>query len=241
MLPIGLVDDERQMAERPQPVGGFAGRAIGDAGFAQMPVGGGETPLDIGRRKCGKGVEEPAPDRAGRAVLRRYIRREFRAAAHSRASIAPSGAGPDGPCFPDCRLAPAIPTLRFRRRSRLVQERRPQVERQGKFNCAFLGRRIDLARGVAVVLKPGQPPRFRLIGIDRLGVVAAAAGMGDVIDAAAERAAVPGIDQVKCQRRVDRNGRMQPGRRLPGLETDAGDRPRRSGRLPSSASACRCR
>ena len=76
-----------------------------------------------------------------------------------------------------------------------MQERRPQVERQREFNCAFLGRRIDLARGVAVILKPGQPPRLGLIGIDRLGIVAAAAGMGDVVDAAAERAAVPGINQ----------------------------------------------
>ena len=48
--PVGFVDDERQMAERPQPVGGLAGRAIGDAGLTQMPVGGGETPLDIGWR-----------------------------------------------------------------------------------------------------------------------------------------------------------------------------------------------
>ena len=69
LLPIGLVDDERQMAERPQPVGGLAGRAIGDAGLAQMPVGGGETSLDIGWRQCGKGIEETAPRRAGRAVL----------------------------------------------------------------------------------------------------------------------------------------------------------------------------
>ena len=68
LLPVGLVDDQRQMAERPQPVGGLAGRAVGDAGLAQMPVGGGKAPLDIGRRQRGKGVEEPAPDRAGRAV-----------------------------------------------------------------------------------------------------------------------------------------------------------------------------
>ena len=52
LLPVGLVDDQRQMAERPQPVGGVAGRAIGDAGLAQMPVGGGEAPLDIGRRQA---------------------------------------------------------------------------------------------------------------------------------------------------------------------------------------------
>ena len=75
-----------------------------------------------------------------------------------------------------------------------MQERRPQVEGQREFNCAFFGRRIDLAGGVAVILEAGQPSGLGLIGIDRFGVVAAAAGMGDVVDAAAERAAVPGID-----------------------------------------------
>ena len=69
LLPIGLIDDERQMAERPHPVGGLAGRAIGDAGFAQMPVGGGEAAFDIGGRKGGKGLEEAAPGRTRRAVL----------------------------------------------------------------------------------------------------------------------------------------------------------------------------
>ena len=108
LLPVGLVDDQRQMAERPQPVGGLAGRAIGDAGLAQMTVGGGESALDIGGRKRGKGVEKPGPGRRGARRPGRYIRREFRAAARSRGSIAPSGAGPDGPCYPDCRLCPAI-------------------------------------------------------------------------------------------------------------------------------------
>ena len=68
LLPVGLVDDQRQVAQRPQPVGGLAGRAVGNAGFAQMPVGGGEAPLDISRRKCGKGIEEAAPGRARRAI-----------------------------------------------------------------------------------------------------------------------------------------------------------------------------
>src|SRR5258707_13424778 len=45
-----------------------------------------------------------------------------------------------------------------------------------------------------------------------------------MIDAAAQRPAVPGVDQVKCQRRVNRNGRMQARRRLPRLEADARDR-----------------
>ena len=80
LLPVGLVDQQRQMAQRPQPVGGLAGRAIGDAGFPQMPVGGAETPLDIGRRQCRRrhrktGSRPPAGRRP-----RRYIRREFRAA-----------------------------------------------------------------------------------------------------------------------------------------------------------------
>src|SRR5258708_15807457 len=77
---------------------------------------------------------------------------------------------------------------------------------------------------MAVILKPSQPPRLGLVGIDRFGLVTAAAGMGDMIDAAAQRPAVPGVDQVKCQRRMDRYRRMQPACRLPGLETDGPDR-----------------
>jgi hypothetical protein len=66
--PIGVVDQQRQMAQRPRPVGGIAGGAIGDPGLAQMPVGGCEPPLDVGGRKGRKGVEEPGPDRPRRAV-----------------------------------------------------------------------------------------------------------------------------------------------------------------------------
>ena len=70
LLPVGLVDQERQMAQRPKPVGGFAGRAVGHAGFPQMPVGGAETPVDFGRAQRREGVEEPVPDRPRRPVLR---------------------------------------------------------------------------------------------------------------------------------------------------------------------------
>ena len=62
---------------------------------------------------------------------------------------------------------------------------------------------------MAVVLEARQAARLGLVGVDRLGVVVAPAGMGDVIDAAAERAAVPGVDEVEGQRRVDRDGRVQ--------------------------------
>src|SRR5450755_470008 len=85
-----------------------------------------------------------------------------------------------------------------------MQELGPQVEGQGKFKGAFLARRVDLAGGVAMILKPGQPPRFGFIGIDRLGVITAPAGVRDMIDAAAQRPAVPGIDQVERQRRLNR-------------------------------------
>ena len=201
--------------------------------------------MSAGRQR-GKGIEKPGPDRARRAVLRRYIRRGFPAGGHSRASIAPRADGPGGPCLPDCFPDASLAGLSRHPDSPAsspfsMQERRPQVEGQRKFNCAFLARRIDLAGRVAVVLKPGQPPRLGLVGIDRLGLVVASAGMGDVIDAAAQRAAVPGIDQIKRQRRVNRNGRMQARGRLPGLEADAGDRLAGAAGLPSSASACRCR
>ena len=68
-----------------------------------------------------------------------------------------------------------------------------------------------------------QPPALRLVGIDREVLVAAAAGMRDVIDAAADRPLVPGVDDVEDERRVHRNRRVQAARRLPGPIADAGD------------------
>src|SRR5207237_10078447 len=47
----------------------FPTRRSSDLGLAQMAVGGGKAALDIGRRKCGEGIEKTAPRRAGRAVL----------------------------------------------------------------------------------------------------------------------------------------------------------------------------
>ena len=47
--------------------------------------------------------------------------------------------------------------------------------------------------------------------------------MGYVIGAAANRAAVPGVDEIENERRVDADGRMQTFGRLPRAETDAGD------------------
>src|SRR3979409_397205 len=57
------------MAQRPKPVGGFAGCAVGYSGFPQMPVSRSETPLDVAGRQRGEGFEEPGPDLARRPVL----------------------------------------------------------------------------------------------------------------------------------------------------------------------------
>src|SRR6476660_3555070 len=56
------------MAQRPKPVCGFAGGAVGYSGFAQVAVGSAETPLDFRRRQRGEGIEETGPDRTLRAV-----------------------------------------------------------------------------------------------------------------------------------------------------------------------------
>src|SRR5437764_14785774 len=58
------------MAERPEFVGGFARRAVGDAGLPQVPVGGAEAPLDVGGRKRRECLEKAGPDLPRRAVLR---------------------------------------------------------------------------------------------------------------------------------------------------------------------------
>src|SRR6185436_12019352 len=78
----------------------------------------------------------------------------------------------------------------------------PQVERHGVFQRAFLGRNFEIPGRVSLGLEPGEAARLRLVGVDRDGLVVAAAGMRHVIDAAAERAAVPAVIDVEGQRRM---------------------------------------
>ena len=99
-----------------------------------------------------------------------------------------------------------------------TQERRPQVEGQREFHRPFFRWRVDTAGGMAMLLEAGQPARLGLVGVDRLGLVVASAGMGDMIDAAADRAAAPGVDEVEGQRRMHGDRRMQRRGRLPGLK-----------------------
>ena len=84
--------------------------------------------------------------------------------------------------------------------------------------------RVDAyaARSMTDPEKPRQTSRFGLVGIHREGVVIAATGVGHMVLAAPQRTMHPGIDQIKGQRRMDTNGRVQAVRWLPGTLTHTG-------------------
>ena len=79
----------------------------------------------------------------------------------------------------------------------------------GKSGIAFLGGTVSGGRRVPDVEEPREAPAFRLVGVDRKRLEAAAAGMRDVVDAAADRALVPRVHEIEHERRVHRNRRMQ--------------------------------
>ena len=72
-----------------------------------------------------------------------------------------------------------------------VTQRPAQIERHWKFAHHFVAWHEDSSGRMAMIFETRQAPRFGLIGIDRKGLVIAAARMRDMIDAAAESAAVP--------------------------------------------------
>src|SRR5258705_4243044 len=81
----------------------------------------------------------------------------------------------------------------------------------------------ETAGGVAEREEAPPPPALRLVAVHRERVVAPSARMRHVVAAAAERAVHPGVDDVERQRRVDGNGGVQRGRRLPGAVAHARD------------------
>jgi len=97
----------------------------------------------------------------------------------------------------------------------LRDARTPQIERQRKIGRALLNGGIESTRRVPMVLEARKTARFGLEAVDRKGLVVAPARMGDMIDATAERAAIPAIDDVEGQRRMNRYRRMQTIGRLP--------------------------
>ena len=75
-----------------------------------------------------------------------------------------------------------------------------QVEREGKLRTRFCftgNRRSGAMTGTEEAI---QASAFRFKGVDREIVVTAAAGMGDVVLAAAERALVPAVNQIERER-----------------------------------------
>ena len=84
------------------------------------------------------------------------------------------------------------------------------------FNAVFHGLDPYLAEGMAKAEKACQTTAFGLKSIDREGIETATARMCHVILATAQGTLHPGIDNVESQGRMNTDGRMQAGRRLPG-------------------------
>src|SRR5262249_21945005 len=102
--------------------------------------------------------------------------------------------------------------------------RAAQVEGHGVFERALLGRDVENAAGVAVILEARAAARFPFVGIDRETLVVASARMRDMVNAAAERTRGPGIEDVEGERGVRVDRRLQRIGKLPGLEADARDK-----------------
>src|SRR5260370_1721400 len=101
--------------------------------------------------------------------------------------------------------------------------RTPQIEGDRKLERGPERWNIDRAAGRDSLLEAAAAARFRLVGVDRKGLIIASAGVRHVVDAAAQGARVPGVDDVESQRRMHTDGRLQGRRQIPGFEAHAGD------------------
>ena len=86
----------------------------------------------------------------------------------------------------------------------------------------LFGRRLLRAGRVAEGGEAGDAPPLCLERVRRQPLVREAARVGDVVRAAGDRAAGPGVDQIEDQRHVHADGRVQRRRRLPGAIAHAG-------------------
>src|SRR5262245_42137910 len=77
--------------------------------------------------------------------------------------------------------------------------------------------------GMADREEAGAAAGLCLVGVDRHAVVVAAAGMGHVIGAAADRSVIPRVVDVEYQRYMHADCRMQRVGRLPGAVAHPGD------------------
>ena len=179
--------------------------AIEDAGIAQITVGGGEAAVDLigaERRRASTGTAASARARAPSRIHHLVGNAGQRPIAGQQAAR--------GCRTVRSRSVVAIAGDAMARSNAEVERRRSSVV--GYSSERFAGRQLDDARRVAVILEAGPAARLGLVGIDREGLVVAPARMRDVIDAAAERAPAPGVDDVEGQRRVRRRS-SDAGRR----------------------------
>ena len=88
--------------------------------------------------------------------------------------------------------------------------RTPQVESHRIFERPLFAGQAEQSRRMAEILEARQAPRLRFIRVDRQGLVVASARMGNVVDAAPERAAAPAIENVEGERGVDVDGDGSP-------------------------------
>src|SRR6266508_3069890 len=99
----------------------------------------------------------------------------------------------------------------------------PQIQREGKLATAFDKVWLHRAGRVAGTKKARVAAALGLVGVHREGGGVASAGVHNVVSAAADTAAVPGVHDVEYERRVDADSRVQATRRLPRTVADAGD------------------
>ena len=98
-----------------------------------------------------------------------------------------------------------------------------EVEGEGELFEGGDGGGVDLALGVAVGEEAVEAAGLGFVGVDGEGVVAAAAGVDDVVAATADGAFVPAVDDVDGEGGVDADGGVQAVGWLPGAVADTGD------------------
>ena len=114
-----------------------------------------------------------------------------------------------------------------------------QIEREREFQAALRVLRRACVQAYARHEETRAPPAFRLVCVDREGLIVAPARMRYMILASADASAAPCVDDVECQRRIHADGRMQRRRLRPRPEAHAGHVFARRGRWVAAATARR--
>ena len=138
------------------------------------------------------------------------------------AAVQPGPRGPR-PTHRRQRRAARTGTGSAARRADAAAQRWRRSSVNGNSRLGWAGCTDIWPRRVAHADEARQAPAFRRVGIDREVLVAQAAGVRDVVLAAAHRPLQPAVDDVEGQRRMHADGRVQRRRRLPGAVAHAAD------------------